>query len=98
MWTLGLCDVLFLLSIARCETIHTDDNALNVGGIAFPSDSVGGLCCCPNDRRAVGAVFGVGIASIGILPTSATVYGATSMVSPLHAGIASIHLRRRVLV
>jgi hypothetical protein len=29
-----------------------------------------------NDRRAVGAVFGVGLASIGILPTSATVYGA----------------------
>jgi hypothetical protein len=35
-----------------------------------------------NDRRAVGAVFGVGIASIDILPTSATVYSATSMVSP----------------
>ena len=34
-----------------------------------------------NDRRAVGPVFGVGLASIGILPTSATVNGAPIMLA-----------------
>jgi len=53
--------------------------------------------CAFNDRRAVGAVFGVGFASIGILPTSATAYSATSMVSRRIIGIVSIHLLMWVL-
>ena len=80
-------------------TIHTIDNTLNVGGIQFPLALVQAACVCAfNDRRAVGAVFGVGFASIGILPTSATVYSATSMGSPRMLGIVSIHLLLWVLV
>jgi hypothetical protein len=70
-----------------------------------PSGVEGSLCSCPvclvpacviafNDRRALGAVFGVGIASIGILPTSATVYGATIMLSPRIHGVATLDLRQ----
>ena len=45
-----------------------------------------------NDRRAVGAVFGVGLASIGILPTSATVYGLNIHVGTRRHGIAALDI------
>jgi len=60
--------------------------SLRVCGMRFDWDSEDRPCSCPliyvperviafNDRRVVGPVFGVGLASIGILPTSATVCG-----------------------
>ena len=45
-----------------------------------------------NDRRAVGPVCGVGLASIGILPTSATVYCARIMLASTRHGSVGVDL------